>query len=161
MEPNNIKQEKTITINNLYLKKITNIKEIHPEEEYITSYFDAKENYHPYAIIRENYEQVIGYIYLDRMNDTTMYLQFIEILDSYKENHYGSNVVKALFGWFPHVESLEGTILEDSSLRAYYFWLSTGAEIDALLDDNDEPNFDLEVIFYLKKEVAYNQISYS
>lgn len=141
--------EKTNMLNNLYLEKHIKGVPFNPEEYYTSAYYDEELNIIPYDIKTED-NIVIGYIYLEKRDDNMVYIQMIEILDSYKEMNYGTKVVNNLFDWFDIIY-LEGSVLKDSGLSAYYFWLSLGADIEALMDENDEPDFDCDVTFVLKK----------
>lgn len=142
--------EKTDIINGLYLEKHKEGVPFSTEEYYTSVYYDKELNIIPYDIKTEK-DEVIGYIYIEKREDNMIYIQMIEILDSFKGMNYGTKVVNNLFDWF-NVIYLEGSVLRDSGLSAYYFWLSLGADIDAEMNQYDEPNFDCDVTFILKKE---------
>lgn len=140
---------KTVILNGLYLEKHQNGVAFHADEYYTSSYYDESSNIIPYDIKTE-LNEVIGYVYIEKTDDKVLYIQMIEILDSYKTMNYGTKVVNNLFDWF-NIDYVEGSVLEDTGLSAYYFWVSLGADINALMNDYDEPDFDCDVTFVLKR----------
>ena len=143
--------EKTEIVNGLYLEMIKNVEEINVDDIYYTmQYVWIENNLYPYAIKNEEGKH-IGYVFLEQTDTHVIYVKFIEICEQYKGEGFGTTVVQSIFEWFD-INFLEGTILDDGHLCAYYFWLSLGAEIDCIMNEYDEPDFDGEVSFVLKKE---------
>lgn len=101
----------------------------------------------PYVIKTQTDNQTIGYLFAERRDDLTLYIQFIEIIDELKEQGFGTQVVRSIFSAF-QVKYLEGTTLLDDCGRAYYFWSSLGAEMSVDGEDFECNNYD-DIAFVL------------
>lgn len=102
----------------------------------------------PY-LIKEN-DQIIGYLFAEKHDTHSLYIEFIEIVDDLKENGYGTKVVKSLFDEF-NVNYLTGTVMVDDGHRAYYFWVSLGADLSVSPDEYEDFHFYDDIHFTLEK----------
>lgn len=102
----------------------------------------------PY-IIRNKSDEIICYLFCEEVNDS-LYIQFIEVVDEFKGEGIGTDVVLSLFDQF-NVDVLTGNIMIDPNYSAYYFWDSLGSDIDISLDDYIESGCTLDISFILHR----------
>lgn len=100
----------------------------------------------PYTIKQDG--EVIGYLFAEKRDMNVLYIQFIEIVDSLKEEGLGTQVVLSLFESF-NVQYIEGTVMLDDGGRAYYFWESLGSEMSVSIDEYEDFDFENDISFVL------------
>ncbi len=100
------------------------------------------------AIIDIN-NNIIGYLWFS-IKDKIMRLDMIEVIQ--KEEGFGSEAIKFLFKKY-NLEEIYGQVLNESSMRPYYFWESLGAEFETVDEIDIERAYaeNVDIYFSLKK----------
>lgn len=106
------------------------------------------ESAYPYVI--KEHGKVLGYLFGDFNDDETyFYIEYIEVVNSLKEQGYGTRIVHAMFDAL-HVNTLGGNVMNDDSGRAYYFWSSLGAFMDVNVEEYEQGETD-DISFELRR----------
>lgn len=102
----------------------------------------------PKAIMHEN-GKAIGYMWFHK-SGRTMKLDMIEIID--KEQGIGTATIDYVFNHL-EIDNIQGQVLVEPSMRAYYFWESLGAEFFHPEIDDIEKAYseNISIFFDLKK----------
>ena len=125
---------------------IQTIKEINDNQVNGTQYKKGKGTTR--AII-DNEGNTVGYIWFN-LRGKTLNIDMIEIIE--KEEGIGTEVIKFILNTFD-IEKIQGQVLVEPSMRAYYFWESLGAEFfHPEVDDIEEAyHQNIAIFFNLEK----------
>lgn len=133
-------------------------KQIAPIEIIDTQYAEEyqNENSLPYTIREATTGDLLGYLFCSGEDSNTLYVEFIEVLDSLKGQGFGKSIVGAMYDAFD-VIYLEGIAMLANNGAAYYFWQSVGAELSVPVEVlESDVDWDFDVEFVVTKEKFMN-----
>jgi hypothetical protein len=87
---------------------------------------------HKPMVFVDQQDNILGYIWFSIDEQKGMYIEMIEMVK--KEEGYGTEAVNFLFDYY-QLNKMYGEATIEPGMRAYWFWLSLGADMDVMPDE--------------------------